>query len=289
MTGQWTVQRILVPLDASEHSLTAMKAAVELAASLDAELEGLFVEDVNLLQLSEFPFAQEVSLFSPVSRRLEKENMERQLRIQARRLRQALAGLADRFQVPWTFRVARGGVPAQVLAASEGADLTILGKAGWSMPGRTTGGATVRAIVSRGRGMTLIMQHGVRFQASVQTVFTGSVLAETALEVSSTMAAAWKMPLLVLMSGSSPEDLRSLEQKAARILDRMGVKASFQALPRLSCEQLVRVLGAFGPGPLFLPCEPPNLAGGDLQTLIDRVRNPVFLVRQAEIQDPEPA
>ncbi len=289
MTRQWTVQRILVPLDASEHSLTAMKAAVELAASLDAELEGLFVEDVNLLQLSEFPFAQEVSFFSPVSRRLEKENMERQLRIQARRLRQALAGLADRFQVPWTFRVTRGGVPAQVLAASEGADLTILGKAGWSMPGGTTGGSTVRAIVSRGRGMTLIMQHGVRFQATVQTVFTGSALAETALEVSSTMAAAWKMPLLVLMSGSSPEDLRSLEQKAARILDRMGVKASFQALPRLSCEQLVRVLGAFGPGPLFLPCEPPNLAGGDLQTLIDRVRNPVFLVRQAEIQDPEPA
>ena len=287
MTQQWTVQRILVPLDASEHSLSALKMAVELAASLNAELEGLFVEDINLLQLSEFPFAREISFFSPMSRQLERGSMERQLRIQAQRLKQTLAGMADRFNVAWTFRIARGGVPAQVLAATEKADLTILGKAGWSIPGRTQGGSTVRTIVSQGRCMTLIIQHGVRFNPPVQMVFTGTPLSEKALEISTAMSEVWKMPLLVLISGESPEDRQVVEQKAAHILDELGSRASFQALPRLSCDQIVRVIESSGTGPLFLPCERPNLAGGDLQALIDKVRNPVFLVRQSELEGAE--
>jgi len=284
VTQKWTVQRILVPLDASEHSLTALNAAVELAASLNAELEGLFVEDINLVQLAEFPFAQEVCLFSPMSRQLEKGSMERQLRIQAQRLRQTLARLADRAQVAWTFRVVRGGVPAQVLAATESADLTILGKAGSSIPGRTRAGSTVRTIISRGRGMTLIVQHGVRFKAPVQTVFTGSPLSEKALEVGTAVAAAWKMPLLVLIPAARPEERNELQNRAAEILGQLGGAATFQVLPRLSCEQLVRVIGAHGTGPLFLPCEAPSLSRGDLQTLIDAVLNPLFLVREAEIR-----
>ena len=284
MTQKWTVQRILVPLDASEHSLTALNAAVELAASLNAELEGLFVEDINLVQLAEFPFAQEVSLYSPMSRQLEKGSMERQLRIQAQRLRQTLARLAERAHVAWTFRVVRGGVPAQVLAATESADLTILGKAGSSIPGRTRAGSTVRTIISRGRGMTLIVQHGVRFKAPVQTVFTGSSLSGKALEISTAVAAAWKMPLLVLIPAATPEERNDLQNRAAEILGQLGGAATFQVLPRLNCEQLVRVIGAHGTGPLFFPCEAPSLSGGDLQTLIDAVRNPVFLVREAEFR-----
>jgi len=282
VTQQWRVERILVPLDASEHSLTALNAAVELAASLDAELEGLFVEDINLLQLSDFPFAQEVSLYSPMSRQLKREGMERQLRIQAQRLKQTLARLAGRFHVTWRFRVARGGVPTQVLAATEGADLTILGKAGSSIPGRTRSGSTVRTIISQGRGMTLIMQHGVHVKAPVQAVFTGSPLSEKALAISAAMARVWTMPLLVLISAATPEDRHDLQGRAADILGQWGVKATFQILPRLTCEQVVRVSGSYGTGPLFLPCEAPSLSGGDLQELIDEVRNPVFLVRESE-------
>lgn len=289
MTQQWSVERILVPLDASEHSLTALHAAVELAASLNAELEGLFVEDINLLQLSDFPFAQEVSFYSPMSRQLKREGMERQLRIQAQRLKQTLARLAERSHVPWKFRVARGGVPAQVLAAAEGADLTILGKAGTSIPGRTRAGSTVRTIISRGRGMTLIMQHGVHFKAPVQTVFTGSPLSEKALAISTAMARVWRMPLLVLISPAIPEEGHVMQGRAETLLGQWGFKATFQVLPGLSCQQVVRVSGSYGTGPLFVPCEGPSLSGVELQGLIDEVRNPVFLVRGAEASGDEVA
>ena len=44
------VERILVAIDTSPYGRSAMEAAAELAAEFQAELLGLFVEDVSLLR-----------------------------------------------------------------------------------------------------------------------------------------------------------------------------------------------------------------------------------------------
>jgi nucleotide-binding universal stress UspA family protein len=49
-TKPTTIRRILVALDASPHSFAALEAAAHLAAHLEAELFGLYVEDENLLR-----------------------------------------------------------------------------------------------------------------------------------------------------------------------------------------------------------------------------------------------
>ena len=49
------MRRILVAVDASPHSLAALDAALRLAADLEAEIIGLFVEDINLLRLAGMP------------------------------------------------------------------------------------------------------------------------------------------------------------------------------------------------------------------------------------------
>ena len=58
------VRRILVAVDASHHSIAALEAAVELATRFQAELLGLYVEDINLLRLAQLPFGREVGTFS---------------------------------------------------------------------------------------------------------------------------------------------------------------------------------------------------------------------------------
>ncbi|MBK7177644.1 MAG: universal stress protein [Chloroflexi bacterium] len=63
------IQRILVALDASPHSLAALEAAIDLAERLDAELQGLFVEDINLLRLAQLPFARELRYPLPGSQK----------------------------------------------------------------------------------------------------------------------------------------------------------------------------------------------------------------------------
>ncbi|MGD9028912.1 MAG: universal stress protein, partial [Anaerolineae bacterium] len=57
-----TIRRILIALDASSHSIAALRAAARLASSLEAELHGLFVEDINLLRAAGLPMARELQL-----------------------------------------------------------------------------------------------------------------------------------------------------------------------------------------------------------------------------------
>ena len=68
-------RRILVVLDASPFGLEALEAAAGLAARLRAELQGLFVEDVDLLRLAGLPFARELA-YSSSQRRLDVATME---------------------------------------------------------------------------------------------------------------------------------------------------------------------------------------------------------------------
>ena len=64
------VEKILVSLDSSKHSLAALLAAVQLARHFDADLKGIFVEDTTLLSLAEMPFRQEVGEYTAIVREI---------------------------------------------------------------------------------------------------------------------------------------------------------------------------------------------------------------------------
>lgn len=279
-TFSFPLHRILVPLDASENSLAALETAAELAAALEAELEGLFVEDIHVLQLCEFPFAREVSLLGPAFRRVDRAETERQLRIQAQRLQRIVARVAGRYQVPWKFRVARGGVPAEVLAAAEQADLTILGRSGWSMSGKQRVGSTVRTVVSQGRGMTLIIRQGMHFHPPVQVLFTGSQLSEKALALAMDLSGKKGLPVVVLISADEPGLHKQLQERAEKLIAGHAGQATLHVMPQVpGLRQINQAVRLHGSGPLFIPCEQPHLHGEELQALIDSLQNPVLLVR----------
>ena len=274
-----TLKRILVPLDASEHSMAALDTAAELAAAQGAELEGLFVEDTNLLQLCEFPFVREVSFWGSTLRYVDRAETERQLRIRAQRLKRILGDVAKRHEVPWKFRVTRGGVPTEVLAAAENADLTILGGSGWSLSRPRMAGSTVRTVVSQGRGLTLIMQKGMSFKPPVQVLFTGSELSEKALSVALSLSRKKGLSLLLLIAPDKKEMQEEMRRKAKDICATQSVQAAIKVLQAPELKKIASAVRAYGPGPLFIPCEEPHLKGESLQELIASLNNPVFLIR----------
>lgn len=103
----------------------ALDAVAEAAAALEAELLGLFLEDVELLHFAGLPFAREIGA-SARPRGLDVQTMERWFRSQADEARRALAAAAEGKPVRWSFRVERGSVPAQLRKALADADLVIL-------------------------------------------------------------------------------------------------------------------------------------------------------------------
>lgn len=120
------IQRVLVAFDNSRRSTFTLETAAILAADLQAELRGLFVEDENLLRLAGMPFACEIGGTSARSRPLNRQVIERTFRAKAEEARRALIENAQQVQVHWDFQVCRGQLLQMTFAAAEDADVTIV-------------------------------------------------------------------------------------------------------------------------------------------------------------------
>jgi len=274
-----SIRRILVGLDASRHSLAALEAASELAAALNAELVGIFVEDINLLHLAGLPFAREVRYLSSAEYPLDSLAMERGLRLQAAQLRQTLAGIAGKRQLQWSFRVVRGQVSTELLAAAQGADLLALGRASWASTRRVRLGATAREVVAQALPSVLLLQQGHSVCAPVQLVYDGSPAAERAVATAVHMASITGGHLIVTVVADAAEIAHRLQGEVEERLQVRPIKGDYRQLIKPTAEELAQVLRAAGGGTLIISADHPLLAGEGLYTLLDAIDCSVFLVR----------
>jgi nucleotide-binding universal stress UspA family protein len=273
------IHRILVALDASPHSLTALSTAAELARRFEAELIGLFVEDINLVRVTQLPFAREVSWFSPMSRQIELDQLERHFRAQAALMRQALAAAAERENVPWRFRIVRGAVASEVLSAEEEADLTILGRVGRSLGGWRGVGSTVQMILSRGRRLTMVLQQDSRLVVPVIVLYDGSALARKALETAVQLVEARDGYLSVFVFAETADDGRRLQEEVGEEVQSHELNAHFHMLVNPNLSTIARAVQREGRGPVVLPCGGGLLHGENVCALVNEIPNPVLLVR----------
>lgn len=272
-----TIQRILVALDTSQHSLAALEAAVELAANLEAELQGIFVEDVNLLRLAGLPVAREVSYPFAAAAQLNRARMERQLRAQAAQARQALAATCERRQVKWSFRVVRGEVTPEVLAAALGADLLSLGKASRPLTRRVRMGSTARAAAAQAPHSVLLLQHDEGIGSPVVMAYDGSSTARRALVMAERLAQESGGYLTVLILADTTEAAQQLQTQTADWLRGHELVVRHRWLINAGVATLVHEVRAEGSGVLVLSAA--TLPPEALQTLLDEVDCPVLLVR----------
>jgi nucleotide-binding universal stress UspA family protein len=272
------IRRILVALDASRHSLAALEAASELADALQAELVGIFVEDVNLLSLAGLPFAHEVRYLSDVARPLDSPSMERELRIQAEQARQTLAGVAERRQLRWSFRVVRGQVTAELLTAAQEADLLALGRASWASTRRVRLGATAREVAAQALQPVLLLQQGHTICQPVQLVYDGSPAARRALAAAARIASMTGGQLTVMVIADAPDVAQRLEEEIDGRLQAQQIKGHYRQLVNPSAAGLAHALSTAG-GTLIISAHSPLLEGEGLPTLLDAIDCSVFLVR----------
>ncbi len=270
------IERILVALDTSPHSLAAMRAAVELASEWGADLVGLFVEDLDLLRLAQLPFAREVAEYSARVRRLGQEDVELQLRAQATRLRRELSRHAMRQGVRWRFRVARGVIPRELLAEAEEADLVILGKTGWSESRRM--GSTTRVVVTEARGRVLVLHSEARMVSALRVVYDGSQAAQRALDSAAMLAAQSQRELSVLLLVESEADAAELRKQAAKMLAERGLSARYRTLIEPDPDELAEAAEALD-CVLVLPADLAGMPEQAMLKFMDQLECPVLLVR----------
>jgi nucleotide-binding universal stress UspA family protein len=280
-----TIRRILVALDTSQHSLAALQAAAELAARLKAELVGLFVEDINLLRLAGLPFAREIRYPSAIVQQLDSPRLEQELKAQGAQARRALAAVAEQAQVAWSFRVVRGHVTAEVLAAALEADLLSLGISSWPSVRRGRLGSTARTVAAEAPRTVLLLQRGDKIRPPVLVVYDGSLAARRALAMAvrllQTREQAERLPLtvLILAGEEALETMQRLEQEVITWLQQRGLQANYRQLTRADMPHLAEAVFMEKGGLLVLAGESPIIEAKALQTLLDKIDCPILLVR----------
>lgn len=273
------INRILVALDDSTESRIALEAAARLARRLRAQLMGVFIEDIGVLDLAEHPNVRYVSVTTRAEVQPDRGAMERGIRAQAAAARRALALAAEARHVEWSFRVARGRVDVEILAAAPEADLVVLGKTSLSGVGAGRLGRTARALAASKQGAVLFSEH--RRSASmhdgpVVAVYDGTAAARRALSVAASIATRDGGTLNVLVPGGSDE---ALEHEAVDLVRDERIAVKFESCPGRGCDSLLRAV-ARRPGSLLVIGENSVLLGDEpITDFIARSESPVLLVR----------
>jgi nucleotide-binding universal stress UspA family protein len=119
------IERVLVALDATAETRTAIDTAAGLAARAKAPLHAVFVEDEDLLSLASLPIARQV-IRGAGAGPLTTEEVELHLRAAATRAREDILVAARMHSLECSFEIVRGGAEAALSAASEH-DLIVAG------------------------------------------------------------------------------------------------------------------------------------------------------------------
>ena len=199
------IRRILVALNTAPDELDLIDAALQWATKLEAELAGLFVEDINLLNLAEFPFALEVQRTIVQRREVDRQRMERWLRAEAERVHRALQQQAKGRAVRWRFELARGEILAETLAAAHQSDLLIISRRFQDALMQARRSAVVAAIIAQAQCAVLIAGQDGHGGSAVHAVIHDVPAAGRVLAAASRFAAIDNVPLVVINTAATAE------------------------------------------------------------------------------------
>ncbi len=270
------IQRILVALDASDHSLAALEAAAELASSLEAELHGLFVEDINLLRIAGLPMARELQFPFARHAHMDPGTMRRQLRAQARQARKAISSTCRQRKIEWTFQVARGSVPSEVLEAATRADLLCVGKASRPVMQRQRTGSTARAAATKARHSVLLISQGAQIQSPVVIPHDGSPHADRALPLACRLAKVTGGFLSILINDDPARPSEEQESRLTKRLEGEDLVVRYRKLTSSGITALIWSVQTARCGILMLSRA--VFSGDEITRLLDELTCPVLVM-----------
>jgi nucleotide-binding universal stress UspA family protein len=262
--GKLIGARVIVSCDASPLGATAVEAAAALARGLDAELLGIYVEDINLIRTAALPFSQEVASSTALARRLHADELQRLLDQQAQSVRDVLRAAAAALKLHWSFQVVRGAPLGSVLEAMQGLDLVVFGHAGKFA---ATPAASAQAAARQ----------------PVMCVFDGTPAAQRALAAAASLAQDTHGRLIIATTDAAggadefrAQAIQQIEQRHKQHMPHQQVL--FLTLKRRDAEMVARAAQTYAPAVLMWAGIAGDADRATLATLVDALKCPVVLV-----------
>jgi len=257
-------RRIVVAMDSNAESLAGLRRAAALAAELRIELAGLFLEDVNLLRMSELP-GHEISLASGTRSATSRTGMERQMRQRAATAQREVERLARTFSLSWSFEVRRAGLDNALREAAKANELVCSALAPPAQP-HVAPRATVKA------GYPHAPTHRPR---PVLALFEGGICGAQVLDLATRAAQINHQPLEVLVPARAGGASERAMGEVSRGLAGAEVTATVRRLP-VSEKALLDALASARGQALFLDAA--GAAAGRLAALRAAAKCDLLLV-----------
>lgn len=235
--------RVLILLDGSRLSLAALEAAAEIAVARNAEVLGIFVEEINLLRTAGYGFAREVGSSSGLARPLEVAALEARMQALAEQARCSLQQTMTRRGLVQSLKLCRGRVAEEVLSLMLPQDLVVLGRVGWSSIPGTRLGSTARVLLRQAPGDVLLWaEPRLQRQNRVVVLLNHDQGANhRAIRVGAELARRSNQPLSVLIHSKSEDD-QSVAEAMLTYLQREGIAARVKRISATSADATVRAI-----------------------------------------------
>ena len=274
--------RVLLQLCSSAPNSAAIEAAVWIARAFQSEIESLYVEDEQLLELTNFPFVREISLTGRSRRTLTATQIERHFRYTSAEFHSRIASIAMTAEVPFKPRVMRCDPLSAIAAAcSEHGPWNVVVLA---EPFTSPACPPLKSLfekVTDATGVLLVGPFSKRASGRIVIVLERAETLSAMLSAADRLASAENGQIALFMTAEGPEALSELESAARLALEdrsdvavfthdcsRNSFAASAEALRRL---QPGLIIGEFGG--VLVPTE------GNLKPLAEALECPLLLVR----------
>lgn len=275
---EFIVRRILVAADSSANSQLVLQTAVDFAAILNAELEGLFVEDIDLVRVAELSIGKEVQLATGLSRIFTPETLQTDMQTEAVMARSTLEKFAQSQRVRWSFKVVRGRVDTEVVSAARDADLLVMGTA--SRPiGKSRIGSTAVAAAEQIEKSILFLTGDIRNTNHILMFYNGSQNAERALDAAIRIAGKRAGSIYVVLVGADQEQLHQWKVEIGRRFSTMQLHFRFQQVNEVTTEGMCRLAQEDNSELLVLYGDKDLLDKIDHSNFLQQVHCPVLYVR----------
>ncbi|GJL72608.1 MAG: hypothetical protein NMNS01_18070 [Nitrosomonas sp.] len=274
-----SINRILVALDASAVNRSVLQAATTLAVNLDAELNALFIEDINLLRLAELPFAREIVYGSDTGRGINVADMERSMLMQTKRLRELVGTIAKQSRLRIAFDVERGDIASAICHASRQTDLLIIGKNSQLLRQSLKVGTIAQALLSSTHCNLMVLQHGATIERPVVVTFDGSDVSLTAVLLASRLARQDHNVLIVLFPAVNDHRYQLLYNQLMKEITNTSLQIRPVRLSENTVAQILQAIKQYQGRILLLETGCSFLTADQTREIVMQADIPVVLLR----------
>jgi nucleotide-binding universal stress UspA family protein len=246
-----TIQQILVGLDGSEYSQTALQYGIELARKFHATLHGLHV--VDIVQV-ESPVLHDLAGSIGAAPYLNLTALMRQnLELRGRQLLDQFQQACAEADLPGVEHLATGVVPTELLRVAREVDLVILGRGGLHIRlSKALLGSAIETVVRQGSQPTMVVPQDYRPIRKPLLATDGSPSAEAALHTAVVFARALEVPLHVVHCTSESGAGQQYLEDARTEIEAAGISCHVELCAGNSHEDLVQYIRRHGHDGLFM-------------------------------------